>query len=569
LVLSKLGVNQFDEDDVRLLEVLAGQASVALENARLYESQRREADNAKALLAFAELTAKSTAFHSIAHEAVQIAARLLDGAQTAFWLENEGAGDFSCVAHVGHVGDPSGEVVIRQRVASEHAETLLAGQSGPFVVDGKKIEEVLRLPEGSLDHPFAVASVDIGDGLRGWITVRQPNPEGFYFTEERLRLLAGLSYQASLAMQKTRLFKDQKENAEIANALLEFSHELATAEGIDEVLQKVVELAARLVGSPRTAVWLQEPETGDAVPEALWGYHGEDLETVSKMRIPAALSEPFLNRTEPFSLRSTELGEIEQKVQPDRELTYAIAPLKIEGRLGCIFAAAPAFGEYEFSERKMRLLAGIANQAKLAIANAGNFESLETTFLSTVEALANALEAKDEYTSSHARSITDLALEVGEELNMDAAGLKRLELGALFHDIGKIGIPSSILTKPGPLTEDERKIMELHPELGEKILAPIQRLEEVRPVVRHCHEHYDGSGYPDGRAGDDIPLESRIILVVDAYHAMTTDRPYRKKLAGDEARRRLVEASGTQFDPEVTEAFLRLLDRYPDLAESA
>jgi HD-GYP domain-containing protein (c-di-GMP phosphodiesterase class II) len=206
----------------------------------------------------------------------------------------------------------------------------------------------------------------------------------------------------------------------------------------------------------------------------------------------------------------------------------------------------------------MRLFAGIAHQARLAIQNAGAYDNLEETFFSTVEALANALEANDEYTSSHARWITDMALEVGRELGLDVAAIKRLELGALFHDIGKIGIPSTILLKPGPLTKRERTIMETHPELGERILAPIARLESVRPIVRHCHERWDGKGYPDAIAGGDIPIESRVIFVCDAFHAMTTDRPYRSAMSFDDARKELEDGAGTQFDPEVVTAFLRL-----------
>jgi HD-GYP domain-containing protein (c-di-GMP phosphodiesterase class II) len=176
-----------------------------------------------------------------------------------------------------------------------------------------------------------------------------------------------------------------------------------------------------------------------------------------------------------------------------------------------------------------------------------------------VEALANALEANDEYTSSHARWITDLSLKVGSGLGLDLRSLKRLELGALFHDIGKIGIPQAILSKPGPLTDEERLIVEKHPELGERIIAPIDRLEEVRPIVRHCHERYDGEGYPDRKRGEEIPIESRIILVCDAYHAMTTDRPYRKRLPKEEALRRLDEGAGTQFDPDVVAVCKRIL----------
>jgi HD-GYP domain-containing protein (c-di-GMP phosphodiesterase class II) len=236
---------------------------------------------------------------------------------------------------------------------------------------------------------------------------------------------------------------------------------------------------------------------------------------------------------------------------------YAVAPFEVDGRAGCIVALVE---REDFGDRELRLLGGVAQQAKLAIANASSYEGLERTFVSTVEALANALEANDEYTSRHARSISDLALRVGEALGLDERTLKQLELGALLHDIGKIGIPNDILSKPGRLTAAERRIVQTHPELGERIIAPIDRLQSVRPIVRHAHERWDGAGYPDGISGEDIPLESRIILVCDAYHSMTTDRPYRRRLSHPEALRRLAEGAGTQFDPRVVEVALGVLE---------
>jgi len=153
-----------------------------------------------------------------------------------------------------------------------------------------------------------------------------------------------------------------------------------------------------------------------------------------------------------------------------------------------------------------------------------------------------------------------MALRIGRELGLEADALKRLELGALFHDIGKIGIPNSILLKPGPLNDDERRLIETHPELGAKIIAPIDQLQDVCGIVRACHERWDGAGYPDRKAGEEIPLEARIIFACDAYHAMTTDRPYRDALAPEEAMRRLEEAAGSQFDPRVVDVCVRVLE---------
>jgi diguanylate cyclase (GGDEF)-like protein len=384
------------------------------------------------------------------------------------------------------------------------------------------------------------------------------------FDEDDVRLLEVLGGHASVALENARLYEAErneaaraKESLEIASSLLEFSRELAAANGLDEVLERLVDRTGRTLGAERTSVWLEEGDSGDLVPMAVCGSDEEAERNLLTLRFPREVAHDLLAGREPFILDARKAATIEGAPNIDG-MEVAIAPLHLDSeRVGCIAALAPE-SRFAADDRSMRLLAGIAHQAKLAIQNASSFQSLEETFLSTVEALANALEANDEYTSSHARWITDMALEVGRELRLDAKTLKRLELGALFHDIGKIGIPTSILSKPGPLTDEERAVIETHPELGERILAPITRLEDVRRIVRHCHERWDGDGYPDKKAAEDIPIESRVILVCDAFHAMTTDRPYRSRLPIEEAIRRLAESAGTQFDPEVVEAFIRL-----------
>jgi len=288
---------------------------------------------------------------------------------------------------------------------------------------------------------------------------------------------------------------------------------------------------------------------GWIVPRSLHGYTDAVRARVEARRFSAKAAWPTLGRAEPFVLTPAEFLRIADNPL-DPSATYVVGPIAVEDRPAWIVATLPGG---HFGDRELRLFGSLAYQAKLAIANVSNYEGLERTFVSTVEALANALEANDEYTSTHARWISDLSLRVGRELGLDEPVLKRLELGALLHDIGKIGIPSSILSKPGRLTADERRVIESHPALGEQIIAPIDRLQDVRPIVRHCHERWDGRGYPDALAGEEIPLESRIIFVWDAYHAMTTDRPYRKRLSHPEAVRRLGEGAGTQFDAHVVE----------------
>jgi HD-GYP domain-containing protein (c-di-GMP phosphodiesterase class II) len=218
-------------------------------------------------------------------------------------------------------------------------------------------------------------------------------------------------------------------------------------------------------------------------------------------------------------------------------------------------AAAAAFGHED-----ARVVQTVADYVGAALRTALLYTELEASYLGAAEALAAALEAKDDYTADHARSIADLAVDVGRRLGLRDGALRDLRYGAIFHDIGKIAIPDAILNKPGPLTDEEFEVVKRHPEVGEQILAPIPFLREARRIVRHDHERWDGGGYPDGLRGEEIPIGARIVLVVDAWHAMVSDRPYRAGLAPEEAREELLRHAGTQFDPKVVAALLECLD---------
>ena len=176
--------------------------------------------------------------------------------------------------------------------------------------------------------------------------------------------------------------------------------------------------------------------------------------------------------------------------------------------------------------------------------------------MATVEALLEALAAKDQYTSEHGLEVQHLTVETGVALGLGGEALGHLAQAAVLHDIGKIGVPLEVLHKPAPLDPTELALIRQHPILGERILAPVARLRPVIPLVRSSHERWDGAGYPDGTAGEDIPLGARIIAVVDAYSAMTTDRPYRAAMPDADARQELREHAGTQFDSDVVRAFL-------------
>lgn len=185
--------------------------------------------------------------------------------------------------------------------------------------------------------------------------------------------------------------------------------------------------------------------------------------------------------------------------------------------------------------------------------------ALEQTYLSALHALAAALDAKDSYTERHSHETAGLSVRVGRALKLDPTHVRLLEWAAILHDIGKIGIPGELLNKPTSLTPEERAVMETHPMIGEKIVAQVGPLSALAPIIRAEHEHFDGTGYPDGLRGQQIPLEARIVHVCDAYHAMTSDRSYRKAMPVPHAIAQLIMHRGHQFDPVVVDTLLAVI----------
>jgi putative nucleotidyltransferase with HDIG domain len=191
----------------------------------------------------------------------------------------------------------------------------------------------------------------------------------------------------------------------------------------------------------------------------------------------------------------------------------------------------------------------------------------ERSYDATLHALSNALDVRDSETEGHARRVVGYVDLIGDELGVLQAERAVLHRGALLHDIGKIGVPDDVLRKAGPLSPSEWATMRRHPSYGARIVADVPSLENVVEIIKHHHERWDGSGYPDGLRGEEIPFGARLFTVADAFDAMTADRPYRKAMDAVSARAEIVRNSGSQFDPRVVEAFMRIpLERLLALA---
>jgi PAS domain S-box-containing protein/putative nucleotidyltransferase with HDIG domain len=235
-------------------------------------------------------------------------------------------------------------------------------------------------------------------------------------------------------------------------------------------------------------------------------------------------------------------------------------PLTAHGEIvGFVCAGRQAAGD--FDKPAIRALATLASYLSMALQNSASYQALAETNIQIIAALGSTLEMKDAYSQGHSIQEAKYAVALAEEMGLPSWQVQNVRLAALLHDIGKIGVDEHILNKPAKLTKAELELVKGHPVLGASIIAKIDHLKQVVPIVRHHHERFDGSGYPDGLAGEDIPLEARVLAVADVFGAMMGDRAYRKALPLADAIAELKKGMGSQFDPEVVTAFLSMLRR--------
>jgi len=270
------------------------------------------------------------------------------------------------------------------------------------------------------------------------------------------------------------------------------------------------------------------------------------------------MEEMLVNALYDYSRRAANadepLIENDAKKLPDGAglVNLAALPVAVKGKKrGVLLLCNKRSGP--FNEDDTRILLAIGQHAGLAMENARLHDELTEAYAATIAVLADAIQAKDAYTRGHCEGVSEMALEVGRRLELSETQLEQVRYAALLHDVGKIGIPDGILLKPSKLMPEEYMIIQKHPQIGRDIVARVAALADLADVILHHHEKWDGSGYPHGLSGEEIPLLARIVGAVDAFDAMTTPRPYRNSIEQPAAIEEMRRCSGTQFDPRIVE----------------
>jgi diguanylate cyclase (GGDEF)-like protein len=468
--------------------------------------------------------------HTVSRELLAGLREVVPGAHAVVWaLEG---GRFSGGVLAGSVDDPTVERGLRELGAA----ALLEGRTRLRDDDPESIpSSALVAPLGT--PPLGVLAV----------AAHEDAP----FDRDDLRLVEVAARVAGLALSNALRVVPAVEHVGAPGSL---AVAISRCDSLEEMGRTVCEHTAARLRADRFSVW----QRLDANRSELVYVIGIDEALVRRHRLTEALAwrAPGVPGVVLMEGGPSEFALESVPYTPDSLL--AVVPIALDQTtLGSICVVR--LTGLPFRQDEISLLEDIAAQTALALHAFRSTELAEAELLATIESLVSALEVQDPATSRHALAIVELAVGVGRRLGLAPAALRRLEHGAALHDIGKIGVASELLRKPAPLDEQETLAMRCHPELGARILEPVARLRDVAPIVRASHERYDGTGYPDGVAGEAIPLEARIVAVCDAFDAMVSDRPYRGAMSREAATAELHAGAGSQFDPRVVLAFIEEL----------
>jgi putative nucleotidyltransferase with HDIG domain len=331
-------------------------------------------------------------------------------------------------------------------------------------------------------------------------------------------------------------------------------------EDLKQLMENLLDLIMESIPASRGYIFLIQRDTGNLVPYVRRPVEeaSDDAEIVvsqtilqTAVRQKASIISNDALVDERF-LHSRSIAQIAVR-------SAMCVPLINRGKvLGIIYLDSTSDANL-FSREDLSLFSAVALKAGIAIDNARLYDDLRGLFYNTVETLVRTIQAKDQYTSGHSTRVSRYALLIADKLGLSTKDKHQLYLASMLHDIGKIGVPDELLHRPGKLTDEEMERVRNHVQLGASMIEMLGEMHPIVPLIRHHHEAWDGSGYPDGLKGEEIPLISRIISVADMYDAMTSDRPYRGRRSHETATAEIKRVTGTKLDPRVAEAFLQVL----------
>jgi GAF domain-containing protein len=554
ICLGRNGTTGFNQRDIAALDELGSMAGVAVENSRILSVVTGQASKLDtALDALGEvsqaLTTVTQGSKVLEQKTLETAVRVTT-ASAGLLTRTTAEGSQATIMSLGLPSTVDDLVV--QNGQGIIGSVMLSGR--PTAVPDLSQSPELQSPPNLVQFGLhaAICMPMLEDG-RLWGTLSVFDVKKREWTTDDQRVLATLGNQGVVAVRNAELYDNNQRSIWELRNLQEALQAATSTLDLNQVLQQVLAGAAKASSAQIGCLALDD--SGRLV---LKGGFGTDSTTAEKLALGVGgdICRDVMASGKPF-MEAMDHGTINDS--PLNPRAVLCVPITLRGTpTGVLFLANYQVG-HAFTPDHRNLVTELAAQAAVAIDNARLFKDREEVILSSLEALANAVDARDPYTAGHSQRVTQYALSIARQMKyspMDQAAWVRLERGGRLHDIGKIGTPDAILQKAGKLTDDEFAKMKEHPVAGFNILSGLKMLTDELVIVRSHHERYDGKGYPDRKKGGELPMFAWIVSAADAIDAMTSDRPYRQASSMEMAVEQVRAGAGTHFHPDVAEAVL-------------
>lgn len=518
-----------------------------------------------------QLVSSTLDSRAIAHKTAEAVRQQSDADEVSILVPVTGGEEMVVVAASG--GDR--EFLVDQRVPK--ANTIagwVANNQEMLTLEGEVMDERFSpaYPRPEIIRAISLPMV-LNKNLIGVMNVNITNkPRNL--SEGQIRGLQTLANIAASALENARLYQETEERLRRLDALRRIDLAISSSMDIRISLDVLLDQVHTHLKVDASSVLLMDPASNDFYAAATRGFRSL---AASRMRVRMGSGCVGRAAVERRTVPASDLDELKEdplltQLPVDEEIQFiAATPLISKGAVEGVLVVLQR-SPFTPSEDWYSFLEILAGQAAIAINNARLFENLQITnqqlimaYSETIEGWSRALDLRDQETEGHTQRVTEMSLRLARSMNVFSdEELTYFRWGALLHDIGKMGVPDQILLKPEKLTEKEEAIMRMHPEFAFRLLNSITFLRRALDIPHYHHEWYDGTGYPEGLKGEQIPLAARIFAIVDVWDALCSDRPYREGWSDDKVIRYLKKQTGTQFDPKVVDAFLKVLEETPE-----
>ena len=359
---------------------------------------------------------------------------------------------------------------------------------------------------------------------------------------------------------------------ETVKILSEISRIVSSSLDLDKVGDLVLKESINMLGADHASLFLLDDSSKHLILTKAQGFSEDEMDNIKLLGSWETINDQVVTKKKSLIVNNVYKNPIfKTKHVPFSSEKFPVnsflaVPLEKDGDIvGILMVSNRKRPGHVFTKDDERLLRALSNHIAIALLNAKLYQELKNLFISTVKALVKAIDAKDRYTSGHSERVMKYSIAIGRELKLDEETIENLGLSSLLHDVGKIGVKESILSKPARLLGYERSQINRHPAIGGGIVEIIDNSERIVKGILEHHERFDGKGYPKGLKGGAISLTGRIIAVADVFDALTASRPYQGGYSKSEALLEITKESSSQFDPKIVKAFLRSFSKHPDI----